>query len=130
MDRPILACITAQPSCENVINTAKLMAERLETELIVVTAQPLKADAEERSQAVKELKRLSEICDVDIVVRYGDNTAQSIAAHAAKCNPLHIFIGEDNGFLSKFLSLYREAPVSTVQKEIVFTVPSEMQNIK
>lgn len=126
MDRPILACITAQPSCEGVINAAKLMAEQLETELIVVTAQPLHTTAAERSKTVKTLKKFSDICGVDIIVRYGDSAAQSIAAEAASREPIHIFIGEDNGFLSEFLSLYSASPVSTVSKEIVFTVPANI----
>lgn len=122
MERPILAYITADRGSVAVINTAKVMAEQLGKELLVVTAQPIKMNAAVRSETVKRLKSISEECDVDITVRYGDSAAQSMTAHANGAYPLHIFIGEDNPHLSEFLSLYKGSPVSTVSGRVVFTV--------
>ena len=125
-NRPILACITAQHHCIGIVTAAKNMAQQLETELVVVTAQPLKTDAENRAKSVKCLKEISDECDVDIVVRYSDNPAASIAAQAVETEPMHIFIGEDNGFLHKFRSLYGFAPISVVANRVVCTIPPEL----
>ncbi len=124
-DRPVLACITAQPHCTGIVNAAKRLAEQLECELVVVTVQPQKADAESRAESVKCLKKISNECDVDIIIRYSDNPAASIATQAAECDPVHIFMGEDNGFLCEFSKLYGVAPISIVADNVLFTIPAE-----
>lgn len=121
--RPILACITPQPHCANIITAAKTMAERLNCKLFVLTALPLKEQAESRAENLKILKSISDSCDVDIIIRYSDKPEIGLSLQAKELKPLHIFIGEDNGFLNKFLAHYNEAPVSVVSKNVVFTVP-------
>jgi K+-sensing histidine kinase KdpD len=123
MKRPILACITAQPHCENIVSAAKKLALELSTDLYIVTVLPVKETAQERAQKLKCLKNISKKLDVDIIIRYSDNPASSVAAQARMCQPMHIFIGEDNGFLNKLFSKYNKAPISIVSKSIVFTVP-------
>ncbi len=125
MNKPILACITAQPHCAKIIGDAKMMAERLQTELIVATVQPIKATAEERANSFKALKQLSLECGVDIVIRYSNTPAESLAKQARECEPIHIFMGENNGFINRFISLYSEAPISVVSQNMVFTLPPE-----
>ena len=125
MNKPILACITAQEHCAKIIGAAKIMAERLNTELIVATVLPIKATAQERAQNFKCLKQLSLDCGVDIVVRYSDTPAESLAKQAKECSPLHIFMGENNGFINRFVSLYSVTPISVVSRTMVFTLPPE-----
>ncbi len=125
-NKPILACITAQQHCTGIIKAAKHMAQQLETELVVVTVQPLKMDAENRAKSVKLLKEISDECGVDIVIRYSDNPSASIAAQAVETEPIHIFIGEDNGFLNKLRSLYGFAPISIVANRVICTIPPEL----
>ena len=124
MKRPILACITAQPHCERIVNTAKKLALSLSTDLYVVTVLPIKETAQERAMKLKCLKEISENMDVDIIIRYSDNPVTSVAAQAKLCQPLHIFIGEDNGFLNTLFLEYNKAPISVVSKNIVFTIPA------
>lgn len=124
MNKPILALITAQPHCVNIIEAAKLMAQGLNRKLCVVTVLPRRELAADRAEKLKTLKAISEISDVDIIIRYSDNPPASAATQAFESEPLHIFMGEDNGFLSEFLSFYNGAPVSVVSKKIIFTVPS------
>ncbi len=124
MNRPILACITPQAHCISIIEAAKLIAQELDTRLCVVTVLPVKESATLRAQKLKTLKSISKMCDVDITIRFSDNAYISIATQAYECNPMHVFMGEDNGFLNKFLSVYNQSPVSVVSQSMVFTVPS------
>ncbi len=121
--RPILACITPQPHCANIISAAKMMAERLGCRLYVLTALPLKQSAHDRAESLKILKSISDSCDVDVIIRYSDKPEIGLSLQARELNPRHIFIGEDSGFLNKFLAHYKEAPISIVSKNVVFTVP-------
>lgn len=123
MKRHILACITPQLHCKNIISAAQLMAQGLGATLCVVTVLPIKEKAKARAEKLKTLKSISDECKVDIMIRYSDNPEVSIAAQAKQIKPLHVFMGEDNGFLTKFLSHYNQAPVSIVSKQVIFTVP-------
>ena len=123
--QPILACITAQEHCVNIVDAAKQMANNLKAPLIVATCQPIKCDAKRRSEDLKILNEISKKCDVQITICYGEDAASVIAAQAKKLIPLHIFLGKDNGFLTEFRKEYSLAPVSIVTDNVLCTIPAE-----
>ena len=73
MQKNIVACVTAQISCEKIISAAMDLSKKLNCKLIVVTVQKAKEDAKIRANSLKILNTLSKItgCNIDIV--YGDN---------------------------------------------------------
>ena len=121
MNRPILAIITVKTDCISVINTAKFIAEKQNRKLCVLAVLPRKEEASVRSETLKFLKAISQTLDVDIVIRYSNNLAISAAAHAKQCNPVHIFLENDNMFLENFMAIYNSAPISVVSNSFVIT---------
>ncbi len=126
---PVLVCVTAQLSCEKLINRGKELAEKLGRPLRVVTVLNKEGNAKEKSTALKNLNALSKKskCNIDIV--YSENAAQSLGFHINKINPCHILIGnpiEGGRFFEEFMSNTYTAPVSVVDSEekIIYTLPS------
>ena len=89
---------------------------------------PIKDNAESRALSLKCLKKISEECNVKITIIYGDNAPRCLAKEAVEKNPLHIFIGEDSGFLKEFRRLYHCSPISMVTSGVVCTIPAEYQS--
>ncbi len=126
---PVLVCVTAQLSCEKLINRGKELASRLNRPLYVVTVLSKDGCAKEKSIAIKNLNTLSKQtqCNIDII--YSENIAQSLGHHINKINPCHILIGnpiEGGRFFEEFMSNIYKAPVSVVnsEEEIMYTIPS------
>ena len=126
-DKAIMACITAQPHCTEIVNSALKLSKQLEVPLAVVTVLPIKDSATGRASSLKCLKKISEECNVKITIIYSDNPAVSLAKEAAEGKPLHIFIGEDGGFLNGFRRLYKSSPISMVSGGVLCTVPAEYE---
>lgn len=126
--KSIMACITAQTHCVEIVNSALKLSKQLEVPLSVLTVLPIKDNAESRALSLKCLKKISEECNVKITIIYGDNPPRCLAKEAAEKNPLHIFIGEDSGFLKEFRRLYHCSPISMVTSGVVCTIPAEYQS--
>jgi len=125
---PVLVCVTAQMSCERLIESGKDLAERLNRELYVVSVLDKDGDANEKSKALKILNALSKKTDCGIDIIYSDNVALSLGVHINKVNPCHILIGnpmEGGRFFEEFMSNVYKAPISVMntENEIVYTVP-------
>jgi K+-sensing histidine kinase KdpD len=121
---PILAYITPQMIGVRIIDCALKLANALGRELIVVTVLPSKTDAATRAGDVKCLKMISDICGVDITVRYSDRAAESLASHITENCPSHIFVGEGCPLLPKIKVICPPVPISVVTNKTVFTVPA------
>lgn len=122
--QPILAYITPQMIGVRIIDCAMKLSNMLGSELIVVTVLPGKADAATRSDDVKCLKMISDICGVDITVRYSDRAAESLISQITESCPSHIFVGEGCSLLPKIKALCPPVPISVVTNKTVFTVPA------
>lgn len=125
MKDPVMICITAQESCEVIINKGLEMAKRLGTQAIVVSAQPKKASAEARSRDMKILDGLSKKTGAEVTVLYSDHPLISLTNYAAAKKPVHIFTGlqsADSEFVSR-LAMMCEAPISMVSPSAVCIVP-------
>jgi len=123
---PVMACITAQESCERIIDKAKELASHLDTILEVVTVQPKRMEATQRAKEMKSLEYLSKKTNCSITVIYSEHPLDSLASHAASMDPAHIFVGqqsEESAFVGKLSSLC-DSPISMVTCDTVFTIPS------
>ncbi|HHW45700.1 MAG TPA: hypothetical protein GXX17_02170 [Clostridiales bacterium] len=123
----VLACVTAQMSCERIINAAKKMASRMDAELEVITIQPKKQTAENRARDMKCLYNLSRKTGSEIIIYYSDNPVKSIVKHAMDKKVFHIFTGKpdsNNEFVGKLSMVLNHIPISMVTEDIVFTIPA------
>lgn len=125
--RKIFALITAQKSCLRIINIAKDKAKQLNSELKVLTVQPIKADAKTRSMDMICLTELSKESETDISIIYSDNPLKSIINEMWRENPFHIYVGqgsEKSAFLSGLRIALTNAPISVIgTNDIVYTLP-------
>ncbi|MDD4700067.1 MAG: hypothetical protein PHV07_07405 [Oscillospiraceae bacterium] len=122
---PVMACITAQESCERIIVKAKELANHLNTALEVVSVQPKRMEATKRAREMKCLEYLSKKTDCAITVIYSEHPLDSLATHAASMDPVHIFTGQqsnESAFVGK-LSVLCDTPISMITSETVFTIP-------
>lgn len=129
----ILALITAQPSCERIIKIAEDYSIRLGSELIILTAQPHKTTAQNRSKDMVCLTELSKKTGRDIKIIYSDRPLKAVIKETAKLHPKHIFVGQ-GGQRSEFLTGLRlcaaDSPISVVGIDgIVFSLPGISEEI-
>ncbi len=128
MQKNIVACVTAQISCEKIIGAALDLSKKLNCKLYVVTVQKAKEDAKIRANSLKILNTLSKItgCSIDIV--YGDNPKNALVSYIHKLSPQHIFIGNPNpntSFYQEFISSL-PWPISVVTETTVYTIPASV----
>ena len=121
-NHPILAYVTPHMNGVRIIDCALSMAKSMGRELSVVTVLPGNSDAKSRADDVKCLKMMSDICGVDITVRYSDRPFESLINHIGERIPSHIFMGENNSLLTKVKELFGFVPISVVTSKTVFTV--------
>ena len=126
MQRNVIACVTAQISCKEIINAALKLAKQIGANLIVVTAQKDKEKANKRACDLKVLNKLSSItgCDIDII--YSENPTIALVSYVDKLNPYHIFIGmptADRAFYNYFANEYNSVPISIDNTKNSSSVP-------
>lgn len=123
----VLACVTAQMSCERIISAAKKMASRLDAHLEVITIQPKKQTAENRAKDMKCLYNLSRKTGSEIIIYYSNNPIKSIVKHTMNRKIFHIFTGKpdsNNEFVGKLSMVLNHIPISMVAGDVVFTIPA------
>ena len=128
MQKYIIACVTAQISCKNIISAALDLSNKLKCNLLVVTVQKTKEDAKVRANSLKILNTLSKItgCNIDIV--YSENPNAALVAYINKLSVQHIFIGNPNpntNFYKEFISAL-SLPISVVTETTVYTIPASV----
>lgn len=117
MQKNIIACVTAQISCKEIIIAAAELSKLTNSNLIVLTSQKLKVDAKRRANDLKVLNKLSRITGYDINIIYSDNPTSALISYINKFNPYHIFIGSpkiDKTFYNNFIKEYASVPISIV----------------
>lgn len=129
----VLALITAQYSCERIINFAKEQAQHLSMNFIALTVQPTKADAKKRAEDMICLTNLSKKCGCDIRIVYSNNPLKSIISETGKISPAHIYIGqgsEKSQFLTNLRLAPIGAPISVIGADnIIYTLPSVTEDL-
>ncbi len=121
---PVMAFITPQPGCERIIRKAAELASRLRTRLMVVTAQPKKADAKRRAADMRCLELLAKATGNEIQILYTADPLRSLAKFAKKHRPMHIFTGQQSNGSSFVgaLAVMCDAPITTVSAGAVYTL--------
>ena len=122
-----MALITAQNSCARILQIAKDYAAHLGCPLDVVTVQPLKAEAHQRSKDMICLTALAKEQQVNIRIVYSENPAKAVIAEVQKNRPVHVFIGQsgEKSVVNEHLFAPFETPVSVVGTDrIIYTLPA------
>lgn len=131
-ERPVLVCVTAQQSSENLVKAGKNIAEKSACPLEVVSVLPLcKVNEPVDNEIIEKLFQLSKSYGGEMAVYFNDDPILTVSAHIAKRKPLTIvtgFPGENsNSFIDLIRSLFPEMPISMVDSEgMVYNMkPSE-----
>ncbi len=133
MQQQIFALITAQEHCSHIISVAKEFAERLSAELVVLTVQPIHADAQKRSKDMICLTTLAKQTKCNIRMIYSDQPVSALCKELERSKPTHIFTGQGSA-KSNFLSSLRMglvgAPISVVGTDgVICTLPAIVEEI-
>lgn len=123
----VLALITAQSNCARIIKTAKEYADRFGCALDVLTVQPLKADAKQRSKDMLCLTALAKEQKVNIRIAYSNKPVHAIAAEVKQSAPVHVFIGQsgEKATVNEHLFAPFGLPVSVVGTNgVIYTLPA------
>ncbi len=131
-ERPVLVCVTAQQSSENLVKAGKEIAEKNSSALEVVSVLSLSKKNENTDhEIIERLFQLSKSYGGEMAVYFNDDPILTVSAHIAKRKPLTIvtgFPGENsNDFIDLIHALFPETPISMVDPEgtIYNMVPTE-----
>ena len=133
VQQQIFALITAQEHCSRIISVAKEFAEHLSAELVVLTVQPIHADAKRRSNDMICLTTLAKTTKCNIRMIYSDKPVSALCKELERCNPTHIFTGQGSAksdFLSRLHMELVGAPISIVGTDgVICTLPAVIEEI-
>ncbi len=133
----VLVCVTPQESSKNLIEVGRLLAEKNDAELEVITVLPL--DGEAQKDCPQMLDRLFQVVQDakgEMAVYFSDDPDLTIAAHMAKTKPLLLVVGfpgeNSNNFVSLIHLLVPETPISMVDgdKRIYNMLPFEENHVR
>lgn len=133
----VLVCVTPQESSKNLIEVGKVLAERDDSELQVITVLPLSGETQKDcGKMLDALFQTVQKSKGEMAVYFSDDPALTIAAHMAKTKPSVLVVGFPGDNSNKFISLIHllvpETPISMVDsdKRIYNMLPfEENQNV-
>lgn len=127
--RPVLVCVTAQSSCDVLIEKGRVIAEKLGVPLEVVSVQPVDMTALQRADALDTLYAVSKKSCADIVVYYNNDPAGTISLHAKRSKACYIVTGLpkslSSGFVSKLKLMLKDIPIISVDESYIFSTPQK-----
>lgn len=133
----VLVCVTPQESSKNLIEAGRLLAEKNDAELEVITVLPLNGEAQKDCpQMLDRLFQVVQDAKGEMAVYFSDDPDLTIAAHMAKTKPLLLVVGfpgeNSNNFVSLIHLLVPETPISMVDgdKRIYNMLPFEENHVR
>lgn len=132
----VLVCVTPQESSKNLIEAGRLLAEKNDAELEVITVLPLNGEAQKDCpQMLDRLFQAVQDAKGEMAVYFSDDPDLTIAAHMAKTKPMLLVVGfpgeNSNNFVSLIHLLVPETPISMVDgnKKIYNMLPFEENHV-
>ncbi len=133
----VLVCVTPQESSKNLIEAGRLLAEKNDAELEVITVLPLNGEAQKDCpQMLDRLFQAVQDAKGEMAVYFSDDPDLTIAAHMAKTKPMLLVVGfpgeNSNNFVSLIHLLVPETPISMVDgnKKIYNMLPFEENHVR
>ena len=121
-DRIVLVCGTAQKSSENLVRAGKILSDKFNARLEVVTVLPV-GDSENNidPEVIEMLYQSAQNHGGDMSVYFSDDPIITVSAHIAKKKPLTIVVGfpgaNSNNFISTIHLLLPDIPISMVDRD-------------
>ena len=126
-----------QESSKNLIEAGRLLAEKNDAELEVITVLPLNGEAQKDCpQMLDRLFQAVQDAKGEMAVYFSDDPDLTIAAHMAKTKPMLLVVGfpgeNSNNFVSLIHLLVPETPISMVDgnKKIYNMLPFEENHVR
>ena len=118
----VLVCVTPQESSKNLIEAGRILAEKNDSELQVITVLPLNGETQKDcGQMLDALFQTVQKAKGEMAVYFSDDPALTIAAHMAKTKPIVLVVGfpgeKSNNFVSLIHLLVPETPISMVDND-------------
>ncbi len=118
----VLVCVTPQESSKNLIEAGRILAEKNDSELQVITVLPLNGETQKDcGQMLDSLFQTVQKAKGEMAVYFSDDPALTIAAHMAKTKPIVLVVGfpgeKSNNFVSLIHLLVPETPISMVDSD-------------
>ena len=118
----VLVCVTPQESSSQLVEAGRILAEKNNAALAVVSVLPISANFSNNEPATLEkLFSFAKDAGGEMAVYFSDDPVLTVAAHLSKEKPILIvtgFPGENsNSFVSLLHALVPEVPVSMVSQD-------------
>lgn len=118
----VLVCVTPQESAKRLVEAGRVLAEKSNAELEVITVLPLNGETKnDWPKALDRLFQATRDAGGEMAVYFSEDPALTIAAHMAKKKPSALVVGfpgeNSNNFISLIHLLVPETPISMVDKD-------------
>lgn len=118
----VLVCVTPQEASRQLVEAGRILAEKNQASLEVVSVLPISANFSKNEPATLErLFTVAREAGGEMAVYFSDEPALTVAAHMAKYPPVLVVTGfpaeGSNGFVSALHLLAPEIPVSMVSRD-------------
>lgn len=126
-DAGVIVCVTAQLECQRLIEIGKQLAEKSQTQIQVLSVQPVNQDAQQRARNLGSLYEIAKRAGAEIAIYYNDSPALVAAAHVKRCQAKEMITGfpeqgTTNHFVDVFHMLVPDVRITMVAKDGVMHV--------
>ena len=123
-EKTVLVCITPQESSKQLVKAGKVLADKHEANLEVVSVLPLqKKDGQYKFETdiVENLYQTAKSVNGEMAIYFSDDPILTVSAHIAKREPLTLVVGfpgeKSNDFIPTIHLLLPDIPISMVGAE-------------
>lgn len=121
-EKTVLVCVTAQQSSENLVKAGKLLSEKWDAKLEVVSVLPIgKSENPIDPEIIEKLYQSANKQGGEMAVYFSDDPTFTVCAHIAKRKPLTLVVGfpgaKSNNFISTIHLLLPELPISMIDAD-------------
>ena len=118
----VLVCITPQKSSKKLVEAGKIIAEKNNADLEVISVLPISANASDiQADVLERLLCFSREAGGEMAVYFSDEPVFTVAAHITKTKPMLMVVGfpgeNSNGFVSLIHLIVPNLPISMVAQD-------------
>lgn len=119
-EKTVLVCITPQESSKKLVKAGKVLADKHEAKLEVVSVLPFGQNGQYKieSDIVEKLYQTAISENGEMAVYFSEDPILTVSAHIAKRKPLTLVVGfpgeKSNDFISMIHLLVPDVPISMV----------------
>ncbi len=118
--KTVLVWVTNPSACESIVRAGRELADRNQSELVVVSIQPsIRGNWEERTNDLEQLHNAAKLVEAELTVIYSDNrleaTFKTIRDVAPDCMVVGLRgVAGQSGFLDQLSHVAGEIPIYSV----------------